>query len=157
MDSLVTPSRTVSIVDVKYVLDGSFGTLRAVQEAFKKDIYQLRADLFEFRVDEVAKLIAIATGRPKSADDIGQAIVDEMDVCSGNFNSPYMELKSELFAWLVVCTSSKPEREKKSAEVQAMLSALKARSSSLGTNTSGSPSVSSDGSQASSGGATSGS
>ena len=34
----LTPSRTLKIAGKDYVLDGSFGTLRAVQEFFKKDI-----------------------------------------------------------------------------------------------------------------------
>ena len=39
--TLVSPSRTISIAGKSYTLDGSFGTLRAVQEAFNRDIVQV--------------------------------------------------------------------------------------------------------------------
>ncbi|WP_020471461.1 hypothetical protein [Zavarzinella formosa] len=148
MDALVTPSRTISLGDQQYVLDGSFATLRAVQEAFGEDVVQLLMRLMDMRVDEVAKLIGVAHGSP--ADEVGQIILDQV----GRMTAAYGTLKIELLAWLNIAIAPKADREKKSAEMEAI---LKARLASRGRTTSDSPSDPSDGRPASSGEATSGS
>jgi hypothetical protein len=152
-DALVSPSRTVRIAGRDYRLDGSFATLRAVQEHFKRDVVIVWAGILDMRLDEVAALIAIGAGG--KADEIGQAVVDSMDVFDLRASADYYLLKSELVAWLAVAAAPKADREKKSAEFEAMLERQK--SGSPGPNTSGSPSASSDGSPGNSGAATSGS
>lgn len=148
-DALVSPSRTVTIGAKDYRLDGSFATLRAVQEYFRKDVVQLLVRMMDMRLDEVASLVAIASGNPDKPDEIGQLIVDEL----GTMTAAYGTLKTELFAWLNIAVSPKAEREKKSAEMTAILAS---RSPSPGPTTSGSPSDPSAGSPPNSGEVTSG-
>lgn len=150
MDALVSPSRTVSVGGTPYTLDGSFATLRAVQEAFKQDVIAVLMSILHFRSDEVARLIAIGSGRPEKADAIGQEMLDAVGA-----NTPaYYLLKNELFAWLNVAMSPKAEREKKSAEMADMIATARARFP--GPTTSGSPSAPSGGSPPSSGAVTPG-
>jgi hypothetical protein len=115
MDALVSPSRTIPVGGRQYVLDGSFATLRAVQEAFQEDVVHLLLRLMDMRLDEVAKVIAVAHAAtrhapsPPTEDEIGQAILDDL----GPMTAAYGALKSELFAWLNVAISPKADREKK--------------------------------------------
>jgi hypothetical protein len=146
----VSPSRTIKIGDKEYVLDGSFATLRAVQEAFERDVLHVLFMIPDMRLDQVAKLIHIASGKGTSIDQIGEEIVDKV----GAITPEYTHLKTELLAWLNVAIAPKNAREKKRQEMEALLESQRA---TLGKTTSESPSGSSDGSQASSGGATSGS
>jgi len=148
-DNLVSPSRTVAIGGNQYRLDGSFGTLRAVQEHFDKDIVAVLVGIFDMRLDELASLIAIGAGTPKEAEAIGEAVLDEF----GAMSRDYMILKTELIAWLNVALAPKAEREKKKAEMQAMID----RQASPGNPTKSSPSEPSGGSPANSGDQTSGS
>ena len=145
--TLVSPSRTITIAGKGYVLDGSFGTLRAVQEAFQNDIVQVLLGVMDMRLDQVARLMAIGSG--SDAEQIGQAILDD----AGAMSQQYAILKTELVAWLNVAVSPKADREKKRAEMDAL---IQKQSASLGPTINVSPSAPSDGSQASSGEATSG-
>jgi hypothetical protein len=148
MEHQVSPSRTITIGDKSFVLDGSFGTLRAVQEAFDRDIFRLLLSIMDMRFDQVAKLVAIASG--DSADSVGQHIADTIGVMT----SEYGVLKTQIFAWLNVALAPKADREKKSAEMETLVE--KQKSFSLGMTTNASPTDSSDGSPANSGEATSG-
>lgn len=136
---LVSPSRTVTIGTKDYLLDGSFGTLRNVQEHFKADIVRVLIAIMDMRLDEIAGLIAIGSGG--KADDIGQEIVDSIGVMTREYSA----LKTQLVAWLNVAIAPKDAREKKSAEMETII-----QSSSRGPTTSDSPSAPSDGSPASS-------
>lgn len=132
MDALVSPSRTITIAGKDYVLDGSFATLRSVQEAFGKDIVQILVGIMDMRLDEVASLVAIGSGQRPRAAEIGQDILDDI----GAMTPAYARLKTELVAWLNVAISPKAEREKKRDEMEALLS------NSPGTSTSDSASAS---------------
>ncbi len=143
---LVSPSRTITIAGKDYLLDGSFSTLRAVQEFFSKDIVQILINVMDMRLDEISSLVAI--GCKQDADDIGQAILDS----TGAMTTDYAILKTQLVAWLNVALTPKDAREKKSGDMEALIS----KSLSRGQITSGSPSAPSDGNPPSSGAATSG-
>jgi len=144
---MISPSRTITIGDKQYVLDGSFGTLRTVQESFKRDVVDLVIGVMDMRLDEVAKLIAHASNSIQ--DEIGQAILDNL----GQGNA-YVLLKTELYAWLMVALAPKAEREKKSVQMDEIVQ--KARAAFHGQTTNASPSDASAGSPANSGEATSG-
>lgn len=146
----VSPSRTITIAGKDYVLDGSFATLRAVQQHFKKDVVQVLASIMDMRLDEIADLIAIAKrDTTTTADEIGQQIMDQVGVMKRD----YVSFKLQLLAWLNIAIAPKAEREKKSVEMSALI----ARQNSPGPTTSDSPLDPSDGSPASSGAPTSGS
>lgn len=148
-DALVSPSRTIAIGGAEYRLDGSFATLRAVQEGFNRDLYEILISVMDMRLDEIARLIAIGSGRAAESDAIGQAIVDE-----AGLGTAYIVLKMEVQAWLTVAVTPKSAREKKSEEMTGIVVSARA---SLGRNTSGSPSASSPrGGRGRSGKATSG-
>jgi hypothetical protein len=129
----VSPSRTIKIGAKEFVLDGSFGTLRAVQEAFSRDVLQLLFLIPEMRLDQIATLIHIGSGKATPVDDIGQLIVDEI----GAVTPGYASLKTELLAWINVAIAPKDAREKKRAEMQAIID-----KTSPGTTTSDSASAS---------------
>ncbi len=145
----ITPSHSLTIGSKTFVLDGAFSTLRNVQEFFKKDILEVLTGVIEMRVDEVAHLIAIGSGHHMTPDAIGQLILDKVGV----LNRDYHVIKAHLTAWLHVALTPAPDREKKSADVQAMIQSL---SASPGQTTSDSPSAPSDGSPQNSGAPTSG-
>lgn len=147
MDNLVSPSRTITIGEKKYVLDGSFATLRAIQQHFDKDVVQILITITEMRLDQIADLIAIGSGQG-NADEIGQSIADEI----GANTIEYVRFKTQLVAWLNVAITPKASREKKIAEMDALV----AKSTSLGQTTSSSASESSAGDPPNSGEATSG-
>lgn len=155
-DTLVSPSRTITVGQKKYVLDGSFGTLRAVQEAFDMDVVYLLSAVYGMRLDQIARLIAIAAGVPNEAEVIGQTILDTMDVLDFQKGTAYPLLKTELTAWLLVAIAPKANREKKRQDMTLLLEKQKSLSSP-GPTTSDSPSAPSAGSPANSGEATSGS
>src|SRR5690242_19828139 len=115
----LTPSRTVTVAGKQYTLDGSFATLRAVQEAFQKDVVQLLIGVMDMRLDEIARLVAVGSGQPQAADAIGQSILDDM----GTMTPEYVLLKTELTAWLYVAVSPQKDREKKSEQMQALIDA----------------------------------
>ncbi len=114
---VISTSRTLAIGEKEYVLDGSFATLRKVQERFGKDIVQALIALMDMPLDAVADLIAIASGKPDEADAIGQAICDHV----GLLTIAYVGLKTQLVAWLTVAVSPVADREKKRAEMQAII------------------------------------
>lgn len=143
----VSPTRTLVIAGKPYTLDGSFGTLRSVQQRFNRDVVQVLIGVMDMPLADVADLIAIGAGQ--DADAVGQAILDD----AGAASREYAVLKTQLVAWLTVAVSPKAERQKKSAAMDAIL----ARMTSPGPTTSGSPSASSAGSPPNSGAATSGS
>jgi hypothetical protein len=145
----VSPSRTIAIAGREYVLDGSFATLRAVQQFFREDIVKLTIGVTRMRLDEVADLIAIASGHPDKANEIGQAIIDTI----GAHGIDYIRLKTELTAWLIIAISPPADRQKKKEAMDAIL----ASQSSPGPTTSDLPSAPSNGNQPNSGAATSGS
>ena len=149
-DALVSPSRTVTIGKDTHRLDGSFATLRAIQERFAQDVVQIVTHIMDMRLDETATLIAIGIGKPHDVDAIGQAIVDEIGL-----STAYIVLKTQLYGWLMVALAPKADREKKACEVDEIIE--KARAVSFGPTTSDSPSAPSDGNPASSGAPTSGS
>jgi hypothetical protein len=120
-DTLVSPSRTITIAGKDYVLSGDFATLRAVQEGFGKDLVYVLPFVFDMRLDQIATLVAIGMGRPDKADALGQDILDTMDLMDFKAGSPYSLLKMNLFAWLHVAMSPRDAREKKSAEMQAAI------------------------------------
>jgi hypothetical protein len=128
----LTPSRTITIADKDYALDGSFSTLRAIQEHFKLDIVQvlLRIGNNQLPTQSVADLIAIESVKQKNADVIGQAILDEY----GLLTIDCVSLKTQLTAWLTLAITPKGEREKKSQEMQKIIDGLKT-SPSPGGNT----------------------
>lgn len=146
-DHLVSPDRQVTIGKQTYTLDGSFKTLKAIQHAFGKDILFVQAGVLDMRQDEIARLVALASGAPE--DEIGQGILDEYDVTGAD----YQHLKMELLAWLAVAMSPKRDREKKRQAMQEVIDRLTA---SRGGSTSGSASDASAGPPTPSGEATSG-
>ena len=90
--------------------------------------------ILDMRLDEIAKLISTGIGpAAPTQDEIGQAIIDAMDIMEMRASADYYLLKTELIAWLTVAIAPESTREKKSAEVQAMLD--KQKSSSPGANT----------------------
>ncbi len=149
MTDSLSPNRTITIAGKKYVLDGSFGTLRAVQEFFKKDIVQVLIGIMEMPFHSVADLIAIGSGHPENADAIGQAILDEV----GTMTSGYVLLKTELTAWLNVAMAPQKDREKKSEQMRTIIEKM---SASRGESTANSVSDASTGRPETSGMPTSG-
>ncbi len=142
----VSPSRTITLAGKDYLLDGSFATLRAVQEFFGRDIVQILINVMDMRLDEISSLIAI--GSKQDTNDIGQAILDS----TGAMTTDYAILKTQLVAWLNVALTPKDAREKKSADMEALIS----KTLSRGPTTSALPLAPSDGSPQNSGAATSG-
>ena len=147
MDNMLSPSRTIMLADKDYHLDGSFGGLRRVQESFDKDIVLILCDIMDMRVDEIAKLIAVACNG--DVDAIGNAILN-----MGIMGNDYIVLKTELIAWLNVAVAPKKDREKKSAEMNELILKM---SASRGQNTKDLPLAPLDGNPPSSGEVTSGS
>lgn len=129
----VSPSRTIAIGDKEFVLDASFATLRSLQESFKKDVLHLLFAIPDMRLDEVVKVISLASGT--AADEVGELILDAYGVTTAE----YALLKTELVAWLHVALAPKQDREKKKAEMAALIERQKA---SRGTTTSDSASAS---------------
>jgi hypothetical protein len=148
---MLSPNRTITIAGKDYVLDGSFATLRAIQQAFDKDIVFVLTGILDMRLDDLATLIAVGAGVPRDADAIGQAIVDTMDIMRMRVDADYYLLKTELIAWLTVAVAPSAEREKKSADMNEMLANQKAHSPSPGGSTASSASEPSAGSPPSSG------
>ena len=147
MDNSLTPSRTIRLADKDYHLDGSFGGLRRVQEAFNRDIVLILCDIMDMRSDDVAELISLASGG--DIDVIGTAILD-----MGIMGNDYVVLKTELLAWLNIAVSPKKDREKKSAEMSELILKM---SASHGLITKDLPSAPLDGNPQNSGEVTSGS
>jgi hypothetical protein len=131
----VSPNRTITIGGKEYVLDASFATLRAVQEHFKLDLVFIFSNILNMRVDQTTDLIAIASGQDANA--IGQAILDTMDVMDFRASAPYYLLKIELIAWLSVAVAPQDAKEKKRAEMDAIIAKQKSLPS-LGQSTSSS-------------------
>lgn len=128
----LSPHREIKIAGATYFLDGSFGALRAVQEHFGRDIVTILVSVMSLRIDQIASLIAISSGRKNLNDEIdliGEAIIDEY----GAMSDDYVRLKTELLAWLTVAVAPKSQRQKKRAEVEAAM-----QKDSLGANTAGS-------------------
>lgn len=146
-DHLVSPDREIKLGELTLTLSGSFATLRAIQQAFGKDILHLQASVLDMRQDEIAKLISLASGEKEEA--IGQTLLDEYGVDSVE----YVSVKYELLSWLAVAMTPKRDRKKKSEALAEIVTNLKA---SLGRNTSDSASESSNGPQPPFGEATSG-
>jgi hypothetical protein len=149
MTALVTPSHKLTIGSKTFSLDGSFATLRAIQEHFEKDLLDILSGVMHFHSSEIADLIAIGINDLSKSGEIGQAIADDV----GLLTHDYSMLKARLTTWLHVAMTPKADREKKSAELQEKLGKSAV---SLGTTINSSPSVPSDGSQVNSGEATSG-
>ncbi len=133
MDHLVSPSRDITIAGVKYTLDGSFGTLRKLEEHFRLDLVRLLTVVIDMPASDIADMIAIGSGQRDKVGDIGQVIMDDI----GLMSSEYVTLKTELVAWLHIAIAPKAEREKKSKEMQAIIDAqIASRSPSPGQVTS---------------------
>ncbi len=138
--SLVSPERTVAVGPLSLALSGTFGTLKAVQHAFGRDVVQILLSVRDMRLDEVVKLLAVASGRPDDEELIGQTILDEI----GIFSPGYTALKAELTGWLDLAISPERDREKKARALDGILAGLKT-SASPGGPTRNSPSASSAG------------
>ncbi|MCE9566371.1 MAG: hypothetical protein K8U57_30475 [Planctomycetes bacterium] len=132
----VTPDRTIAIGPRSLVLSGNFGTLKTIQHAFAQDLIPLQARIFEMRQDEIARLVALASGTDEA--EVGQLLLDELDVTS----TDYLMLKAELMAWLAVAMTPKRDREKKVQATAEMLARLRG---SRGGSTASSASASSAG------------
>jgi len=143
---MVSPERQIKIGDKPYSLDSNFKTLRAIQHAFNQDILQVQIRILDMRQDEIARLIALGSGG--NEEEIGQALFDEFDITS----TEYQFLKAELLAWLAVAMTPKRDREKKSQQMAELIADLH----SPGPSTKSSASVSFDGPPETSGKATSG-
>jgi hypothetical protein len=128
-DYFVSPDRDIQLGDLTIRLDGSFAALRAIQQGFGKDILLVQASILDMRQDEIARLIALATGLDELL--LGQAILDNYDVTGRD----YQRLKAELMAWLAVAMTPKRDRKKKAEANQAIIDGLNA---SLGQSTSSS-------------------
>lgn len=136
-DALVSPDRDITIGKLSFTLSGSFQTLKALQHAFRMDLLPLQASILHMRQDEIAGLVAIASGKPELQDEIGQAILDELDVSGAD----YRMLKAELLAWLAVAMTPKRDREKKARDMARVIGSLK-KPASRGKTTRGSASAS---------------
>jgi hypothetical protein len=146
-DFFVSPDREIPLAQIRITLNGSFATLRAIQQAFGKDILNVQAGLLDMRQDEIARLISLATGLDELL--VGQTILDHYDIAGRD----YRQLKAELMAWLAVAMTPKRDRKKKAEESQAIIDSL---SDSPGPSTSSSASAPSTGRRKRSGRATSG-
>jgi hypothetical protein len=135
----LTPNHTIKIANKEHVLDGSFATLRALQEHFKKDILFIQGNIYEMRLDELASLIAIASGKPLLTDAIGQDILNSMDIMLMRPDAPYWILKTEIISWLLIAIAPEHAREKKRTDVQQLIEKQKA---SRGVSTANSASAS---------------
>lgn len=127
-DYLVSPEYTLEIGGKPYTLDGSIGTLKAIQHHFKKDILDVLTELAGMRFDEHAEIIRLGIGQAAPPlEVIEQSIVDDIGIT---------ETRWHLQAWLVMAVTPKRDREKKAKEVAELLRKLTASVDSLGENTS---------------------
>lgn len=148
-DHLVTPDREITIGETSFTLRGSFEALRAVQHGFAQDVMLVQARVIDMRVDEVARLIALASGAKE--EGVGQLLLDEVDVTS----TDYLILKAELMSWLAIAMTPKRDREKKARAMAELLEGLR-NPASRGGSTGSSASASSAGPRRRSGKAPSG-
>ncbi len=132
---MLTPTRSIAIGGKDYSLDGSFGTLKAIQEACAKDIVVVLSDVFEMNFIHLARLVAIGSG--KDTDPIAESIVNDV----GLMTQEYVVLKTEILAWLATAVSPQKDRQKKSEQMQKIVDGQKTKLS-LGDNTASSASAS---------------
>lgn len=131
MTHLVSPDAIVSIAGKEYVLDGSFGTLRALQHTFGKDIIEIQSSIHKMRMDEFAKLLSVlveCAGHKLDEVTIGAWLVDEVGITGHEHNM----LRLRIMTFLAVAMSPNRERQKKRAEMDEILSSF---SASHGENT----------------------
>jgi hypothetical protein len=148
-DAQISPERQIAVGGQALTLDGSFRTLKAVQHGFGQDLLRVQARVLDMRQDEVARLLALASGLDEDA--AGQMILDEVDVAG----AAYQMLKAELMAWLAVAMTPRADREKKARALDALIDKLRSPAS-RGGSTSSSASAPSAGPRPRSGKATSG-
>jgi len=146
----VSPNYPLTLAGRFLTLDGSFATLRAVQQAFRRDLIDVQAAVLDLRQDEIALLLALATGG--TADECGALLLDEVGVTS----PAYQMVKAHLMAWLAVAMSPKADREAKRKSMGELIGRLENPPASPGPSTRRSPSASSAGRRTRSGAATSG-
>lgn len=146
----VSPDYPITLAGKSFTLDGSFATLRSVQQAFRRDLIDVQASVLDMRQDEIAQLLAAATGG--SADEYGALLLDEIGVTS----PAYQMVKAHLMAWLAIAMSPKADREAARARMGELIGRLAGPPASPGPSTRSSPSASSAGRRTRSGGATSG-
>lgn len=128
IDYLVGPEYRLTFCGKEHVLDGGLKTLKAIQHEFKKDVLDVLAELRDMSFEQHAKLIHIGiTSDAPSLDVIEQAIIDEIGI---------VDVRWHLQAWLVISTTPKRDREKKTKEVTELLRKLTASVDSLGESTS---------------------
>ena len=131
-DHLLEPTILLKIAGKEYALDGSFNTLKALQQGFDKDIMDVWASVIHMRLDEFTKLVTMLIQcSGKSADEsvIGQWIVDEVDV----LGKEYRLLKAQVMNFLLLAMTPKIDRQKKRVELAEMIESM--RLNSLGLNT----------------------
>lgn len=126
-DHIVSPDRDIKLGELSLTLSGSFAALRAIQQGFGKDILLVQTSILDMRQDEIARLIALASGG--NEEQIGQSLLDEL----GLAEMQYVQLKYELLTWLAIAMTPKRERKKKAEAMQQIINDLTA---SLGQNTS---------------------
>lgn len=155
---LVTPDKDIQIGERKFTLVGSFKVLKELQHAFQRDIIPIQASVMHMRQDQIAKFIAIANAASSHSltaptdEEIGQLILDEMDIADND----YIVLKAEIMTWLLLAMTPKRDREKKRPELNEIVRKIRANLTSPGMTTSESQPASSDGPSTTSSEATSG-
>lgn len=125
------PDQPISVGKAEYTLKGTFRTLASLEQAFSEDVIRLQSRVLDMRLDEFARLLAVAitaSGGKATEDEIGQALLDEVGITT----PAYAILRVTVLSWLRVALTDPEGREKKLAELGEML----AKAASPGETTS---------------------
>ena len=106
-DSLVSPSRTITIGDKQYVLDGSFATLRSLHDRYK-NLLRLPTQILDMDFIDLGEVIAIGIGKPDQADVIGELINNKVGA-----TNDFIVLTIEVNQWISLIMCPEGAREKK--------------------------------------------
>lgn len=138
-DNLVSPDFELEIAGQKYLLDGSFGTLKAIQQAFNRDIVPFQASLLDLRNDELVKLLALLThfagptAKPLDETTIGTWLLDEVGIVKSKAD---IVLRVQLMAFLRIAMTPKQERQKKRTQMREWIDQMQAASPGESTDAS---------------------
>ena len=122
----------MTLAGKEYCLSGSFNTLKELQQAFGKDIVQLQSGIHLMRLDEFAKLLAVlirCSGHEADEVKIGGWLVDEVGIAG----QEHELLRLRVMAFLAVAMTPSRDRQKKRAEMAAVIGEV--TQPSLGLNT----------------------
>ncbi len=125
----------MTLAGKEYCLNGSFNTLKELQQAFGKDIVQLQSTIHMMRLDEFAKLLAVlirCSGHEADEAKLGEWLVDEVGITG----QEHELLRLRVMAFLAVAMTPNRDRQKKRAEMEAIIAEATQPSRGLNTDAS---------------------